>query len=221
MMIIDLIPRIKVATNALATLVAPSLPGVMVVAAAQQVPQTNAANDAMALLLNLSGIILSIVGPITVRYLRSMNQEVKKNKSAGEKREEAIKNRFSLMETNIQTLKDDMRKMTIERDVALQQNKVLQAQVEGYKEANLLLVQQLKEEREHNETLMKRVSGQDQKIADLEKRHEQQEQRIAAHQSVEAFATVITAQFRDMIQAIKKATGEQTPVPAPSPTPTS
>lgn len=201
-----------------------SLPGLlMLIGSTVQAQSDTAADGSGNSIVTAVSIGLAAGLPYLVRSLRQINDQNKTNKAALKEQFAENKKDIGLLNARISQLEYELERKTREftaeadkRALAEQNNTVLLAQVKGYSDANLLLTTQLKEANENNTRLIQRVDELDKKAIESALHYQQLEQKMAAHQSMEAFAAVLTEKFQDVVREIKRITSEQ-PAVVPKP----
>ena len=152
-----------------------AMPGGVLLAAgqvAQQVSPSELNKDIIQGLLNITGLFLAILLPIAGQQLLSLRNKVKtaetevketkkiQETSVSTDEMETVRSDIGLLQETVQSLKDDLRVTTHEKNTAIRER-------DNYKKDNAALIEQLEDERKTTANLSRRCDEQDMKIAEL------------------------------------------------------
>ena len=152
-----------------------AMPGGVLLAAGQVAQQVNPSElnkDIVQGLLNITGLFLAILLPIAGQQLLSLRNKVntaqsdvkaakdKQDKSVSTEEMETVRSDIGLLQETVQSLKDDLRVTTQEKNTAVRER-------DNYKKDNAVLIEQLADERKITADLSRRCDEQDMKIAEL------------------------------------------------------
>ena len=152
-----------------------AMPGGVLLAAgqvAQQVSPSELNKDIIQGLLNITGLFLAILLPIAGQQLLSLRNKVKtaetevketkkiQEMSVSTDEMETVRSDIGLLQETVQSLKDDLRVTTHEKNTAIRER-------DNYKKDNAALIEQLEDERKTTANLSRRCDEQDMKIAEL------------------------------------------------------
>ena len=188
-----------------------ALPGGALLAAgqvAQQTSQFEFDKELVTTIINFLGALLLVGLPVLTRQLLKLRLEIKttkieveaaKNESPTVADMTKIQNEIGLLQTSVQTLKDDLRVTLLERDAAVKERDGLKIEKAALMEQNA--EQKRQHEQEYNE-LKAKVDHLEQWKANRE----------SIDESIEKFANRIYASIEKLITLAKMSTSERNAV---------